>query len=131
MRCLWVLRRFSAPTAGCVDRKMSVVTEPAGAKLYYNNRYVGETPVTFSFVYYQPPDIRIEKDGYDTLHLVQPLKTPWYERLPLDFFAETAPVTIHNTLTLDYGLMKSTEPDTPSLIKRADDLGSETMAGAE
>ena len=120
-----------AALLGCVERQMTIASDPPGAKLYYNNRYVGETPVTFHFTYYQAPDLRLERDGYETFRVVQKVKPPVYERFPLDFFAEIGPFTFHDLRAFSYTLAKQVDVDPKVLIERADDLGRETLNAEE
>lgn len=110
---------------GCVERQMTLVTRPEGAKAYYNNRYVGETPVTFHFTYYQDPALRFEMDGYQTLKVTQPVRTPWYERTPFDFFAETSVLTFRDRQTFSYNLLPEAMPDKKALVERADAMRAE------
>ena len=116
--------------AGCVERQMTLVTEPQGAKAYYNGEYVGQTPVTFHFTYYQPPRLRFEKDGYETLTAVPSVKPPLYERFPLDFLAETAPWTVYDRHTYKYPLKANEPVDVNGLVTRASELGAETTGEA-
>jgi hypothetical protein len=117
--------------AGCVERQMTIASDPPGAKLYYNNRYVGETPVTFHFTYYQAPDLRLEKDGYETLRVVQKVKPPVYERLPFDLFAEAAPLTLYDRVSFSYMLTRQVDAEPQALVDRANDLARETLGTQE
>jgi hypothetical protein len=114
--------------SGCVERQMTLVTEPKGAKAYYNDKYVGETPVTFHFAFYTAPYIRLEKDGYATLKAAPKVKVPAYERFPLDIFSEAViPWTIYDRQTFNYTLEQTKLTDIPPLLQRADELGQETV----
>ena len=112
---------------GCVERQMTLVTEPEGAKAYYNGTYVGETPVTFHFTYYQAPGLKFEKDGYRTLRDVPDVKAPWYETFPFDFLAETSPFTFYDKRTFSYKLDPSVKADVGELVKRAEELRDEVV----
>ncbi len=112
----------AACLTGCVERQMTLVTDPEGAKAYYNGKYVGETPVTFSFTYYQDPWLEFQKDGYTTLKTIGEVKTPLCERFPLDFFAETSPFTFHNSQTLTFTLAPMREVDLDALVERSKEL---------
>ena len=116
--------------AGCVERQMTLVSEPQGAKAYYNGEYVGQTPVTFHFTYYQPPRIRLEKDGYETLTVIQPVEPPLYELFPLDILAETAPWTVYDRHAFTYPLRAMEPVDVNALVTRASELGAETTGEA-
>ncbi len=119
-------------SAGCVERRMTLVTEPEGAIAYYNGKPVGRTPVTFHFTYYQPGDIRFEKDGYQTLRVVQPVKAPVYQRFPLDFFAEVLlPSPLCDRHTFDYTLEERKAVDVEALVERANKMREEASGPSE
>ena len=74
--------------SGCVERRMIIRTNPPGALAYVDDNEVGLTPVAISPIYYGNRKIRLVKDGYETLTLIQSVPPPWYEIPPLDFFSE-------------------------------------------
>ena len=49
-----------------MERKMTIVTDPPGAKVTINGREVGFSPVNYSFIYYGKYRIMLQKDGYQT-----------------------------------------------------------------
>jgi len=75
-------------TTGCVQRRMTVRSNPPGALVYVDDYQIGTTPVSTDFVYYGTRKIRLVKDGYETLTVRQPVPSPWYEVFPLDFVTE-------------------------------------------
>ena len=84
---------------------MILRTNPPGALAYVDDNEVGLTPVAISPIYYGSRKIRLVKDGYETLTLIQSVPPPWYEIPPLDFFSETlVPGTIRDVRTFDYQL---------------------------
>ena len=70
---------------GCVQRRMTIRSNPPGALVYVDNHEIGVTPVSTSFLYYGTREIRLVKDGYETLTVLQPMLPPWYQIPPLDF----------------------------------------------
>ena len=72
--------------AGCVERKITVITEPAGALVSLNDEEIGMSPVTVGFEWYGDYGVRITKDGYQTLNTHQDIKRPLRDRFPFDFF---------------------------------------------
>jgi hypothetical protein len=123
-----VLLAIAGLVGGCVEREITLVTEPQGAKAYYNEKYIGETPVSFHFTYYQSSKVRFEKDGYDTLTAIQPVKPPVYERFPLDLVTESGPWTVYDKHTYTFQMKASTPVDVNELATRAAELGAETTA---
>lgn len=114
---------------GCVERQLTLVTDPPGAKAYYNNACVGTTPTTFNYTFYAAPDLRFEKDGYETMRVVQPLRTPVYQKFPLDFFSEVLyPGTIRDRQSFTYKLAPRVKPDLDLLMDRAKELRDETLS---
>ncbi len=77
-----------AAAAGCVQRRMTIRSDPPGALVYVDDYQLGTTPVSHDFVYYGTRKIRLVKDGYETLTVRQPFPIPWYEYFPLDFVSE-------------------------------------------
>ena len=74
--------------AGCVERKLTINTEPRGAKVILNDEEIGTSPVTVGFNWYGDYAVRIIKEGYETLNTHRKLKAPWYDYFPFDFFAQ-------------------------------------------
>jgi len=117
---------------GCVERRMTVRTNPPGALLYVDDREIGITPVSASFVYYGTRKIRLVKDGYETLTVMQWIPPPWYEYVPLDFASETlVPGQIRDQRTLDFQLKPQAMVPTNQLLSRAEELrrGIHTATG--
>src|SRR5262245_16980338 len=89
---------------GCVERRMVIMTEPAGAIFYdEKNQPIGATPVDKPFTYYGKYGFRFVKDGYETLDVLQCVKAPWYEWPGLDFISENLiPWTIRDVRVFRY-----------------------------
>jgi hypothetical protein len=62
---------------GCVERKLTINTEPQGALVILNDEEIGTSPVTVSFEWYGDYWVRISKEGYESLNTHRPLKGPW------------------------------------------------------
>ncbi len=125
-RVLFIVAATAALCGGCVERRMTLVTDPPGARAFYNDREVGLTPVTFNFTYYQPADLRFQKDGYDTLRVVQPVEKPLRARFPLDFFAEALlPWTLRESHTFAFVLEPTVDPPVDQLRERAEEMRAE------
>lgn len=73
---------------GCVSRSMTIKSEPEGASVYLDDKYIGETPVTIKFKDYGTRGVRLEKKGLQTLRKRIRVTPPWYQRFPLDFLSE-------------------------------------------
>jgi hypothetical protein len=115
----------SGCNSGCVERRMTVRTNPPGALLYVDDHPepIGVTPVSHAFTYYGTRKIRLVKDGYETLTVMQPIPAPWYEYPPIDFVAENfVPGQIRDQRTLDFQLKPQMVVPTEQLLSRAEEL---------
>jgi len=74
--------------SGCVERKLTINTEPQGAIVALNDEEIGISPVTIEFNWYGDYNIRIEKQGYETLNTHRELKGPVHDHFPFDFMFE-------------------------------------------
>jgi hypothetical protein len=134
-RCIgWALLALllCAGQSGCVQRRMTVRTNPPGALLYVDDYLIGPTPCSTNFTYYGTRKIRLVKDGFETLTVMQDVPAPWYEYTPIDFFAENfVPGQIRDQRTLDYQLKPQVVVPTEQLMARAEGLrhGIHTATG--
>ena len=61
---------------------MTIRSNPPGALVYVDDYTIGVTPVSTSFIYYGTRKIRLVKDGYETLTVMQPISPPWAKTTP-------------------------------------------------
>jgi hypothetical protein len=109
--------------SGCVQRRMTIRTNPPGALVYVDDYEIGTTPVSTDFTYYGTRKIRIVKDGYETLTVMQPIPAPWYQYPPVDFITENfVPGQIRDQRILDYQLKPQMVVPTDQLLSRAESL---------
>ncbi len=73
---------------GCVRRRMTVRTNPAGAMVYVDRQPIGKTPASHSFTYYGTRHFEIVKDGYRTEEFLRTFNPPWYQIPPSIFSAK-------------------------------------------
>jgi len=108
---------------GCVQRRLMIRSNPPGALVYVDDYEIGTTPVSTDFTYYGTRKIRLVKDGYETLTVLQPVPAPWYEIPPLDFFSENlVPGEIRDRRVLTYQLRPQMVVPTDQLLQRAQGL---------
>src|SRR5438132_8845491 len=74
--------------AGCVERRMLIVSDPPGATVFVNGENVGLSPASVPFIYYGKYDITLVRDGYQTTTEHHRIRRPWFEFFPFDFGAE-------------------------------------------
>ncbi len=75
--------------SGCVRRRMTVRSNPPGARGYVDDRQIGITPFSTEFTYYGTRKIHLERDGMKSATVERKFHAPWYQWPVVDFFAET------------------------------------------
>lgn len=109
--------------SGCVERTLTVNTEPLGAMVVLNDEEIGTSPVTVSFEWYGDYNVRVSKEGYETLKTHRKLKAPWYDGFPFDFFAHTLnPGRIVDEYEWTFELEPKKEINREELIRKAEEL---------
>ena len=109
--------------SGCVERQLTINTKPQGALVTLNDEEIGISPVTVSFNWYGAYDVRISKEGFETLKTHRRLKGPWYDNFPFDFFANCLyPKRIFDSYEWTFELKEKQEPERQKLIENARQL---------
>ncbi len=54
---------FAVALTGCVERLITVRSQPPGALVHLNDEEIGRTPVTVPFKFYGVYDVRLEHEG--------------------------------------------------------------------
>jgi hypothetical protein len=121
-----------ALSAGCVERTVSIQTEPEGATVFLNDQEVGASPVRVPFTWYGDYDIIVRKPGYQTLRTHHRLHAPWYQWPFIDLFAEClVPFTIHDDRQLPVlALEPQAAPAKEALLDAAQALRLEAGGGS-
>lgn len=113
----------SLSLGGCVERRLTINTEPQGAIVVLNDEEIGVSPVTVSFEWYGDYDVRISKEGFETLKTHRNLKRPWYDYFPFDFFAQIVnPKRIVDSYEWTFTLAPPKQPTREELIQNAEKL---------
>jgi len=121
-----VLIASAAMLTGCVERELTINTEPAGATVILNDEQIGTSPVTVSFNWYGDYNVRITKEGYETLKTHRELKGPWYDAFPFDFFFQIiSPERIVDSYEWTFELEPKIQPTRDQLIQNAQKLKKE------
>lgn len=114
-------------SAGCVQRRITIRSNPPGALVYVDKYEIGKTPCSVEYIYYGTREIKLVKDGYETLTVLQWIPPPVYEIPPLDFVAENVvPVELRDERTFDYQLVPTRVVPTNQLLGRAENLRQST-----
>ena len=122
-----VIVAIAACLVGCVEREMTITSDPAGALVRISDNEKGRTPLTLPFTWYGDYDIILSREGHQTLKTHANLRPPIYEIPPLDFFSAIAPWTYHDRRYLHYTLTKLSPPDEEALLERAEELRRRTL----
>ena len=113
--------------AGCVERRLTINTNPSGAQVMLNDEDIGVSPVTTSFKWYGDYNITIRKAGCETLNTHKKLTPPCYDYFPFDFFTQVLyPGTITDSYQWSFDLKPATEPPRDTLINQAEQLKQQT-----
>ena len=115
---------------GCVQRTITITSDPPGALVWLNDREIGRTPLDVDFVYYGIYDVRLVREGYEPVMTSGKAKAPWWETIGLDLLAELAPMDLKSHVEWHYEL-EPLDDDLGALEQRARDLRSRVPAAAE
>lgn len=111
-----------AGLGGCVERRLTVTTDPPGALVYVSDTEVGRSPVTIPFTYYGDYDIILRLEGRQTRKTHAQLTPPWYQVIPLDLLSEIAPWMIYDRRYVHYDLPPASLPGEDEFIHRAREM---------
>src|SRR5215208_5815255 len=108
-----------ASLAGCVERTLTIDSDPPGALVYLNDQEVGRTPLRREFAWYGWYDVAVRKEGYRTVKASSPVIAPPWMWVPLDLVMELLPFPVKDRHRLHYKLAQQTEEDVdPARIVR-------------
>jgi hypothetical protein len=124
--CVWgtAFLIFSVLGLGCVERTMSINTEPQGATVMLNDQDVGKSPVKVPFTWYGDYDIVLRKPGYKTVKTHKRVNAPWYQWPVIDIFSEALiPVTMHDEQDLGtFAMETQVSPSKEQLLSASEEL---------
>ncbi len=124
---------------GCVERKITIGSDPDGAVVTLNDEEVGRTPLSVPFVWYGDYDVvlRLEKNVGTPqkpdihryyLHTHKRTKTPAFQIIGIDLFAELLPFTFKDEQIWAFPVPEVTEPADDALIQNARNLKTQLDA---
>ena len=113
---------------GCVQRTISITSEPDGALVHLNDEEVGRTPLKVPYSFYGTYDVRLEKEGFKPLWTKQKTKAPWWEAPGPDLIAEMIP---NNKVEQEwhFDLELASDVTEEGLMGRAETLGKSLSDG--
>ena len=109
--------------SGCVERTITVRTDPPGALLTVNEVPHGRTPVTFPFTWYGQYRVLVEHPQYQTLQTSRQVPAPLYQWPGIDFICEVLlPFEFHDHHDWSFTMAPRHPVPTEELIDRAEDF---------
>ena len=116
--------------SGCVQRRLTIRSNPPGAMVLVDNQQIGNTPISTPFTYYGTRQIKLIKDGFETLEVQQKFRAPWYQVPPLDLVSETlVPWEQRDERVLDFQLVPQQVVPTQAILGRAESLRQGAQQG--
>lgn len=114
-------------SCGCVERTLSVQSNPSGALLYLNDQEVGRTPLQRDFLWYGTYSVTLRKEGFETVKAKAAVIAPWYEWVPFDLVAELLPFRLKDKHYLQYDMKPQPVgwSSGEALLNRADQMRGE------
>jgi len=89
---------------GCLDRRIRVTSEPAGARVWLNDEPIGRTPCEARFTYYGSYSVRVELDGHEPVSEGRTAHAPIHEYPGIDLVAELIPINFDHLIEWHYDL---------------------------
>jgi hypothetical protein len=116
---------LAAAGSGCVERTITINSNPPGALVYLNDEEVGRTPMTRDFLWYGDYSVALRKEGYQTFKTKQLVMAPIWEFVGPDIAFDLIPLPFKDQHSYSYNLhpVQPVAPDV--LLKRAEELKTE------
>ena len=125
---VWVLACLA--TTGCVRRRLTIRSNPPGAVAFVDDQRIGITPTSTPYTYYGTRELRLMKDGYESLTVKQRFQPPWYQYPGLDFISENLwPGEVRDERVVEFEMVPQLVVPNDQLIERAELLRSNTASG--
>ena len=119
-----------ASQPGCVRRRMTIRSFPAGAQVFVDDQEVGVTPCSTAYVYYGTRKLTLIKDGYKTETLYHKFNPPWYQYPPLDFITENLLIReLRDERVIDVQMAVQEVVPSSELLQRAEGLRTSSRSG--
>jgi len=127
-KALGIIFILSASGGGCVQRTLTVRSDPPGALVYMNDQEIGRTPVTRNFLWYGTYDVELRLAGYESVKTTAAVTAPWWQWVPFDLFAEAFAVTDHHDLRFTLRPPTDRQEEPELLAQRGQELRGELQS---
>ena len=107
---------------GCVERLVTVRSDPPGAVVKLDDEEIGLTPCEFEYSWYGTREISVELPGHRSIRRLVELPPPWWQFFPFDFLTDVVvPFTIRDRVNLRCSLdpEPATREEAKGVLKRA------------
>lgn len=109
---------------------MTIRSNPEGALLIVDGREIGYTPASVDFTYYATREVKLIKDGYETVTVHQSYKKPWYQWPGIEFVSDNfLPVTVTNRHDITYSMAPRVVQPPEGIRNRAEEFRSRALIG--
>ena len=116
--------------SGCVHRRVTINSNPAGALVRIDGKDVGYTPASVDYTWYGTREVQLVKDGFETQTQLINIAPPWYQRFPLDFVSDNLLGThIRDQRRFDLQMQPKQPEVSSDVIQRGRSLRSEAVHG--
>ena len=123
----------AACLAGCVERELTITSEPPGALVFVLDQEVGRTPVKVPFTWYGDYDVRLRLERNEGtaqnpvikryyLHTHKTAEAPWFEWIGIDLVSELQPGELKDEKLWAFALEPTPEVSNEDLVTRAKEL---------
>jgi hypothetical protein len=119
-RCLFSFLLLFLCAGGCVNRVITVKSDPPGALVYMNEQEIGRTPVSKEFLWYGNYDVVLRKEGYQTFKTQAGVMPPLWQIIPLDLITDMLPLTDEHVL--EFNLKPAGMPDAQALLAQGEEM---------
>ena len=132
---LWMLSAVLLVLPACrsTNRVLEIHTDPPGADIWINGvKQASKTPVRYPFVHYGRFEVRVEKQGYESLAKDVAIPTPYEARPGIDLITEhTVPIrVVTRTLTLRPHQTGAADPRVKAHLRAAEAFRAQSMKAA-
>ena len=108
--------------SGCLERTVTITSEPPGALVVLNDEEIGRTPVETGFRYFGVYDVRLQREGFEPLTTEKEAVAPIWEYPGIDLLAIAAPWRVRTHLKWHFDLEPLPEPGTEEATRAEQEL---------
>ena len=120
---VWCLALALTGCAHNMHRRMTIRSDPPGALVLLEGDPIGYTPVSMDFDHYGTREVRLVKDGYETVTAMQKVRTPWHQKVGIDLITDNfSPVKINDRMEYTFTLNKQELVSNEQLMQRGNGL---------